>query len=144
MNATSSRAHTLFTLIMTQTKVDKQAGKAMDKVSKISLVDLAGSERASGTGATGDRLKEGAAINKSLSTLGDVIVSLANKDKHVPYRNSKLTRLLQDSLAGHSKVLMLACVAPGELHRAETLCSLRFAAKVNACEIGTAKKNSSH
>ena len=139
-NARSSRSHSVFRLAVS----GRHAESGEERTSRINLIDLAGSERLAVSGATGDRLKEAQNINKSLSTLGDVIVSLANKDKHVPYRNSKLTRLLQDSLAGHSKVLMLACVAPGEVHRSETLCSLRFAAKVNACEIGTAKKNSAH
>ena len=139
-NSRSSRSHSVFRLAV----CGRHAESGTETNSRINLIDLAGSERLAVSGATGDRLKEAQNINKSLSTLGDVIVSLANKDKHVPYRNSKLTRLLQDSLGGHSKVLMLACVAPGEVHRSETLCSLRFAAKVNACEIGTAKKNSSH
>ena len=132
MNATSSRAHTLFTLIMTQTKVDKQAGKAMDKVSKISLVDLAGSERASGTGATGDRLKEGAAINKSLSALGNVISALAEqsggkKGAFIPYRDSVLTWLLKESLGGNAKTIMIAALSPADINYEETLSTLRYA-----------------
>jgi kinesin family protein 1 len=133
MNATSSRAHTIFTLILTQTKVDKAAGKAMDKVSKISLVDLAGSERASGTGATGERLKEGAAINKSLSALGNVISSLAEaaggggKKAFVPYRDSVLTWLLKESLGGNAKTIMIAALSPADINYEETLSTLRYA-----------------
>ena len=132
MNATSSRAHTLFTIILTQTKVDKAAGKAMDKVSKISLVDLAGSERASGTGATGDRLKEGAAINKSLSALGNVISALAEasgggKKKMIPYRDSVLTWLLKESLGGNAKTIMIAALSPADINYEETLGTLRYA-----------------
>jgi len=135
MNATSSRAHTLFTIMLTQTKVDKAAGKAMDKVSKISLVDLAGSERASGTGATGDRLKEGAAINKSLSALGNVISALADSGsgkpgapkKVIPYRDSVLTWLLKESLGGNAKTIMIAALSPADINYDETLSTLRYA-----------------
>jgi kinesin family member C1 len=107
----------------------------------INLVDLAGSERLARSGAVGDQLKETQAINKSLAALGDVISSLGSKEKHVPYRNSKLTYLLQQSLGGSGKALMLVNVAPSAESAGETLCSLRFAAKVNATEIGTAKRN---
>jgi len=134
MNATSSRAHTLFTIMLTQTKVDKAAGKAMDKVSKISLVDLAGSERVSGTGATGDRLKEGAAINKSLSALGNVISALAEasgsggkKKGVIPYRDSVLTWLLKESLGGNAKTIMIAALSPADINYEETLGTLRYA-----------------
>jgi len=136
MNATSSRAHTLFTIMLTQTKVDTAAGKAMDKVSKISLVDLAGSERASGTGATGDRLKEGAAINKSLSALGNVISALADgalrgqthaQKAFIPYRDSVLTWLLKESLGGNAKTIMIAALSPADINYEETLSTLRYA-----------------
>jgi len=100
--------------------------------SKINLVDLAGSERANSTGATGDRLKEGCAINQSLSALGNVISALADKSMgkkkvFVPYRNSVLTRLLQDALGGNSKTIMIAALSPADVNYDETLSTLRYA-----------------
>lgn len=105
MNAQSSRSHLIVTLkIHCHNQV---SGKCY--TSKLNMVDLAGSERLSRTEAVGDRLKEAQAINKSLSALGDVMASLARKDKHVPYRNSRLTYYLQDSLGGDSKTIMVKC-----------------------------------
>ena len=134
MNATSSRAHTIFQLTLTQTKVDRAANKATDKVALINLIDLAGSERADSTGATGDRLKEGSAINLSLSSLGNVISALAansdpdNKKKvRVPFRDSVLTMLLENSLGGNSKTIMIAAVSPADINYDETLGTLRYA-----------------
>ncbi|EGG24674.1 kinesin-3 [Cavenderia fasciculata] len=132
MNATSSRSHAVFTIIFTQSKIDKKRGVAVDRVSKVSLVDLAGSERANSTGATGMRLKEGANINKSLSTLGKVISALAEnstqkKQVFVPYRDSVLTYLLKESLGGNSKTIMIAAISPADINYDETLSTLRYA-----------------
>jgi hypothetical protein len=138
MNATSSRAHTIFQIILTQTRVDKDAGQATDRVSRINLVDLAGSERANSTGATGDRLKEGININKSLSALGNCINALAEQAKqrdgsakrskaHVPYRNSVLTWLLKDSLGGNARTVMIAALSPADINFEETLSTLQYA-----------------
>ncbi|EGC38876.1 hypothetical protein DICPUDRAFT_93725 [Dictyostelium purpureum] len=132
MNATSSRSHAVFTIVFTQSKIDRSRGTAIDRVSKISLVDLAGSERANSTGATGVRLKEGANINKSLSTLGKVISALAEnstgkKAVFVPYRDSVLTYLLKESLGGNSKTIMIAAISPADINFEETLSTLRYA-----------------
>eukprot|EP00644_Phytophthora_capsici_P000986 jgi/Phyca11/121118/e_gw1.43.423.1 len=131
MNATSSRAHTIFQIIVTQSELNPSTGKVMDKVSRINLIDLAGSERAASTGATGSRLKEGAAINQSLSALGNCISALADlangKKVLVPYRNSKLTHLLKDSLGGNSKTIMIAALSPASVNYSETLGTLRYA-----------------
>jgi kinesin family protein C2/C3 len=109
--------------------------------SKLHLIDLAGSERVSKTDAVGERLKEAQAINKSLSALGDVISALGGKKgTHVPYRNSKLTFLLQDSLSGSSKVLMFCNVSPASYNLGETVCTLTFAARCRNVELGAAKK----
>lgn len=140
-NEQSSRSHSVFTLNLTGT--DESTGRSTLGV--IHLVDLAGSERLAVSKAEGARLKETQAINKSLSCLGDVIMALANGQGngagHVPYRNSRLTFLLQNALGGHSsKTLMFATLSQREADLSETLSSLRFATKVNACEIGVAKK----
>ncbi|CAE6397149.1 unnamed protein product [Rhizoctonia solani] len=136
MNETSSRSHAVFTLLLTMKRHDVDTNLDTEKVSRISLVDLAGSERANSTGATGQRLKEGANINKSLTTLGKVISSLAlassaepgKKGKgaeFVPYRDSVLTWLLKDSLGGNSKTAMIAAISPADYD--ETLSTLRYA-----------------
>lgn len=136
MNATSSRSHAVFTLTLTQKKLDTETKMEAEKVAKISLVDLAGSERATSTGATGARLKEGAEINRSLSTLGRVIAALADlstgkKKKgaasQVPYRDSVLTWLLKDSLGGNSMTAMIAAISPADINYDETLSTLRYA-----------------
>ncbi|KAI0431700.1 kinesin heavy chain [Xylaria sp. FL1042] len=136
MNETSSRSHAVFTLILTQKSFDTDTKMEMEKQAKISLVDLAGSERATSTGATGARLKEGAEINRSLSTLGRVIAALADlstgKKKKgaggtVPYRDSVLTWLLKDSLGGNSMTAMIAAISPADINYDETLSTLRYA-----------------
>jgi hypothetical protein len=126
MNATSSRSHSIFTINVEMCqKVD---GEDKYKVGKLNLVDLAGSERQSKTGATGDRFKEATKINLSLSALGNVISALVDgKSKHIPYRDSKLTRLLQDSLGGNTKTLMVAAISPAADNYEETLSTLRYA-----------------
>ncbi|KAL3320977.1 hypothetical protein Ciccas_000337 [Cichlidogyrus casuarinus] len=124
MNATSSRAHTVVTINFTQVSGDKGSNQ---KSSIINLVDLAGSERADSTGATGDRLKEGANINKSLSALGNVISALADNKKVIPYRDSVLTKLLQNALGGNSKTIMIAAISPADVNYDETLSTLRYA-----------------
>ncbi|KAF2679363.1 kinesin-domain-containing protein [Lentithecium fluviatile CBS 122367] len=132
MNETSSRSHAVFTLTLTQKRHDVEMGMSGEKVAKISLVDLAGSERATSTGATGARLKEGAEINRSLSTLGRVIAALADlssgkKKTQVPYRDSILTWLLKDSLGGNSLTAMIAAISPADINFEETLSTLRYA-----------------
>uniref|UniRef100_A0A1I8HLB6 Kinesin-like protein n=1 Tax=Macrostomum lignano TaxID=282301 RepID=A0A1I8HLB6_9PLAT len=130
MNATSSRAHTVVTIVFDQ--IAGGGGKETKKSSVMNLVDLAGSERADSTGATGDRLKEGANINKSLSALGNVISALADlstgkKKVMVPYRDSVLTKLLQNALGGNSKTVMIAALSPADINYDETLSTLRYA-----------------
>ncbi|KAK0109347.1 kinesin-like protein Klp8 [Cadophora gregata f. sp. sojae] len=138
MNETSSRSHAVFTLTLTQKRYDTDTKMSLEKVAKISLVDLAGSERAQSTGATGARLKEGAEINRSLSTLGRVIAALADLSEgkkkkggkamgQVPYRDSVLTWLLKDSLGGNSMTAMIAAISPADINFDETLSTLRYA-----------------
>jgi kinesin family protein 1 len=134
MNSTSSRAHTVVAISFTQLEKDgKGPGKDRQMTSKINLVDLAGSERADSTGATGDRLKEGSAINLSLTMLGNVISALAEKSSNpkakilIPYRDSKLTMLLSDALGGNSKTIMIAALSPADINYEETLSTLKYA-----------------
>ena len=104
-------------------------------------MDLAGSERVDRSAVTGDRLKEAQHINKSLAALGDVIFSLSQKNAHVPYRNSKLTQVLQTSLGGHAKTLMFVQVNPDVSSYTETLSTLKFAERVSGVELGVARTN---
>ncbi|XP_056129822.1 kinesin-like protein KIF1B isoform X2 [Lampris incognitus] len=133
MNETSSRSHAVFTIVFTQRKHDSETDLSTEKVSKISLVDLAGSERADSTGAKGTRLKEGANINKSLTTLGKVISALAEVSKKkkktdfIPYRDSVLTWLLRENLGGNSRTAMVAALSPADINYDETLSTLRYA-----------------
>ncbi|KAJ0571875.1 putative plus-end-directed kinesin ATPase [Helianthus annuus] len=139
MNSQSSRSHAIFTITMEQKKLSgatsvRVQDDAGDDIlcAKLHLVDLAGSERAKKTGADGMRLREGIHINKGLLALGNVISALGDDKKrkeggHVPYRDSKLTRLLQDSLGGNSKTVMIACVSPADTNAEETLNTLKYA-----------------
>lgn len=134
MNDTSSRSHSVFTIMLKQIHHDMDTDETTERTARIRLVDLAGSERAKATEATGARLREGSNINKSLTTLGRVIAALADPKQQrpgkrskdiVPYRDSILTWLLKDSLGGNSKTAMIACIAPSDYD--ETLSTLRYA-----------------
>ncbi|XP_034935444.1 kinesin-like protein KIF3A [Chelonus insularis] len=127
MNVSSSRSHAIFTITVESSQLGED-GEQHVKMGKLHLVDLAGSERQSKTKATGIRLREATKINLSLSTLGNVISALVDgQSSHVPYRNSKLTRLLQDSLGGNSKTLMCANISPADINYDETISTLRYA-----------------
>eukprot|EP00574_Skeletonema_japonicum_P000604 CAMPEP_0201741318 /NCGR_PEP_ID=MMETSP0593-20130828/46750_1 /ASSEMBLY_ACC=CAM_ASM_000672 /TAXON_ID=267983 /ORGANISM="Skeletonema japonicum, Strain CCMP2506" /LENGTH=665 /DNA_ID=CAMNT_0048235651 /DNA_START=111 /DNA_END=2109 /DNA_ORIENTATION=+ len=139
MNAQSSRSHSVFMLHLCGS--NEESGTIVEGA--LNLCDLAGSERLDRSGAGSDhrRLKETQAINKSLSSLGDVFTSLANGSRHIPFRNSKLTYLLQDCLSGDGKALMFVNLSPTIESSNESLCSLRFAQRVNAVELGKATKH---
>eukprot|EP00892_Ulva_mutabilis_P007644 jgi/Ulvmu1/5251/UM022_0044.1 len=135
MNEQSSRSHELVTLRITY------SDGVRDVVSRLNLLDLAGSERVGRSGAAGNTLKEAQSINKSLSALGDVIAALRSGLPHIPYRNSKLTQVLQDSLQGGSKVLLMCNVSPEQADVSETLSSLGFAERASKVALGNARGN---
>merc|ERR1719454_1262624 len=139
INSVSSRSHGVFALYLkgVNQKLNTELHGALH------LVDLAGSERLDKSGSTGDRLKETQNINRSLSSLTDVFVAKAEGRSHVPFRNSKLTQLMEPCLSGHGKTLMVVNVCPEERDAQETLCSLRFACQVNQCSTGGKAKRSS-
>eukprot|EP00250_Pteridium_aquilinum_P014959 c22305_g1_i1 orf=540-3911(-) len=137
LNEHSSRSHSVLTVHVQGTEL--ASGAVLHGC--LHLVDLAGSERVDRSEATGDRLKEAQHINRSLSALGDVVSALAQKSGHVPYRNSKLTQLLQDSLGGQAKTLMFVHVSPDLESYGETLSTLKFAERVASVELGAAKSN---
>lgn len=132
MNERSSRSHAIFSVTI-ECSDKGPDGASRLRAGKLHLVDLAGSERQSKTGATGIRLKEATKINLSLSTLGNVISALVDgKSTHIPYRNSKLTRLLQDSLGGNSKTVMVANVGPADYNYDESTSTLRYATRAKS------------
>ncbi|EAN90175.1 C-terminal motor kinesin, putative, partial [Trypanosoma cruzi] len=137
MNEHSSRSHMVLYIVVRTT--NKQT--RMQSFGKLSLVDLAGSERLEKSGAEGQQMKEAVSINKSLSALGDVISGLAQNNKHVPFRNSVLTFLLQDSMSGQAKVLMFVCVSPASYNCSESNSSLQFASRARGVAFGQIKKN---
>merc|ERR1719453_2753010 len=129
MNQESSRSHSIFTIVVeTSEPAENPKEKPKIRSGKLNLVDLAGSERQGKTGATGDRLKEATKINLSLSALGNCISALVDgKSSHVPYRDSKLTRMLEDSLGGNTKTCMIATCGPADYNYDESLSTLRYA-----------------
>ena len=132
MNQDSSRSHSIFALYLHGVN----EAKGTELHGALHLVDLAGSERLDKSGATGERLRETQSINKSLSSLADVFMAKSENQPHVPFRNSKLTHLMQPCLSGHGKTLMVVNVGPEADNSHETLCSLRFASQVNQCDTG--------
>ena len=136
LNSQSSRSHAIFSFTLVQNIWQNEDFKII--TSKLSFVDLAGSERLKRTGAVGTQVKEGISINSGLLALGNVISALADKQPHIPYRESKLTRLLQDSLGGNTKTLILFCCSPTFNDMAETLNTLKYANRSRCI------KNSAH
>ncbi|RXM99676.1 Kinesin-like protein KIFC3 [Acipenser ruthenus] len=140
LNDHSSRSHGL--LIVTVSGINCTTGGR--STGKLNLVDLAGSERIAKSGAEGSRLREAQCINKSLAALADVIHALRSKHGHIPFRNSKLTYLLQDSLSGDSKTLMMVQVSPVDKNVSESVCSLKFAQRVRSVELGPATRKAEY
>ncbi|KAH9605673.1 hypothetical protein KSS87_021524 [Heliosperma pusillum] len=137
VNAESSRSHSVFTCVVESQCKSMTDGVSSFKTSRINLVDLAGSERQKLTGAAGERLKEAGNINRSLSQLGNLInilaeVSQTGKQRHIPYRDSRLTFLLQESLGGNAKLAMICAISPSQSCRSETFSTLRFAQRAKA------------
>merc|ERR1719453_2012995 len=130
MNSISSRSHSIFALYLRG--VNETLNTELRGA--LHLVDLAGSERLDRSGATGDRLKETQNINRSLSSLADVFLAKAENRSHVPFRNSKLTHLMEPCLSGQGKTMMLVNVGPEQSNAHETLCTLRFARQVSQCD----------
>ena len=142
MNADSSRSHLILSVYVAgRSRFTLSSGAGKEVTGKLHLIDLAGSERISRSGVTGEGLKEAQAINSSLSALGNCIAARANKAAHVPYRDSALTYLLQDSLEKNSKTLMFVQVSPNASDASESICSLRFAERVRKVELGKATAN---
>ena len=136
MNEHSSRSH-----MVLHVEVHTAVNGSDQPVGNLYLVDLAGSERVSKSGVEGAEMKEAQHINKSLSALGDVMAALDEKKSHIPFRNSKLTYLLQDSLGGNSRTMMVVNVGPGSNSLDESLCALQFATRVRRINLGSAQKN---
>jgi kinesin family protein C2/C3 len=136
MNHTSSRSHSVVMIDVETNRAD--AANVVNK-GRLVLVDLAGSERLNKSGVSGERQREAQNINKSLSALGDVIAALGSKQNHVPFRNSKLTYLLQDSLGSDNKVMMIVQVAPTQFNAPESACTLAFGSRARAVELGKSK-----
>ncbi|XP_057754148.1 kinesin-like protein KIN-12B isoform X2 [Arachis stenosperma] len=137
INSESSRSHTVFTCVVEFRCKSSVDGTSRFKTSRINLVDLAGSERQKLTGAAGERLKEAGNINRSLSQLGNLInilaeISQTGKQRHIPYRDSRLTFLLQESLGGNAKLAMICAISPAQSCRSETFSTLRFAQRAKA------------
>ena len=145
LNVDSSRGHTIFTLdvvkIVENPKARKKSEKRQHVHTRMKLVDLAGSERVKKSEVTGDGMKEAQNINKSLSSLGTVMAALQNKDKHIPFRDSKLTLLLADSLGGNSKTFMFVNISPADYNADETQTALVYASRVKMIT-NVAKKES--
>ena len=131
-NDLSSRSHTIFTITTNVTKTDPISGEEYVKIGKLNLVDLAGSENITRSGAENKRAQEAGLINKSLLTLGRVINALVDHSQHIPYRESKLTRLLQDSLGGKTKTCIIATISPARISSEETVSTLEYATRAKS------------